>query len=349
MTQMDVERTTVTPALDALGRRLHDLRISVTDRCNFRCPYCMPADRFHEHYEFLTRSELLSFEEIVRIARAFAALGVSKLRITGGEPLLRKGLADLVSMLGGIGGIEDIALTTNGILLPDFAQMHADAGLHRVTVSLDSLDEDVFQTMSGGRGSVAEVLAGIAAAEAAGLTPIKINTVVKRGVNDHTAVGIAEHFHGSGHIVRFIEYMDVGTCNEWRSEEVVPSRELRDAIHAVRPLVPLDENYAGEVAKRYAYEDGGGEVGFISSVTAPFCGGCTRARLSADGHVFTCLFASHGTGLRDALRDGATDIDLRDLVNGIWNKRTDRYSEERAGMTDVARTSGKVEMYHIGG
>lgn len=349
MTQTDVERTTGTPAHDALGRRLHDLRISVTDKCNFRCPYCMPADRFHDHYAFLTRSELLSFEEIDRIARAFAGLGVSKLRITGGEPLMRKGLAELVGMLGGIEGIEDIALTTNGILLPDFAQMHADAGLHRVTVSLDSLDEDVFQFMSGGRGSVAQVLAGIAAAEDVGLTPIKINTVVKRGVNDHTAVDIADHFHGSGHIVRFIEYMDVGTCNRWRSEEVVPSRELRDAIHAVRPLVPLDQNYAGEVATRYAYEDGGGEVGFISSVTAPFCGGCTRARLSADGHVFTCLFASQGTGLRNALRDGATDHELRDLVNGIWNARTDRYSEERAGMTDAARTSGKVEMYHIGG
>ena len=349
MAQMDVERTTVTPAHDALGRKLHDLRISVTDKCNFRCPYCMPADRFHDHYEFLTRSELLTFEEIVRIARAFAALGVSKLRITGGEPLLRKGLAELVGMLGGIDGIEDIALTTNGILLPDFAQMHADAGLHRVTVSLDSLDEEVFQFMSGGRGSVAQVLAGIAAAEDAGLTPIKINTVVKRGVNDHTAAAIAEHFHGSGHIVRFIEYMDVGTCNEWRRDEVVPSRELRDAIHAVRPLVPLEQNYAGEVAQRYAYEDGGGEVGFISSVTAPFCGGCTRARLSADGHVFTCLFASQGKGLRNALREGATDNELRDLVKGIWTNRTDRYSEERAGMTDAARTSGKVEMYHIGG
>ncbi len=349
MTQMDVERTTVTPAHDALGRRLHDLRISVTDRCNFRCPYCMPADRFNEKYAFLTRSELLTFEEIVRIARAFAALGVSKLRITGGEPLIRKGLADLVGMLGDIDGIDDIALTTNGVLLPDYAQMHADAGLKRVTISLDSLDENVFQIMSGGRASVGEVLAGIAAAEAAGLTPIKINAVIQRGVNDHTAVELAKHFHGTGHIVRFIEYMDVGTCNEWRSDEVVSSRELRDAIHAVHPLVPLDHNYAGEVATRYAYTDGGGEVGFISSVTEPFCGGCTRARLSADGHVFTCLFASQGTGLRNALRDGATDKELRDLVNGIWTKRSDRYSEERAGMTDAARTSGKVEMYHIGG
>ncbi len=349
MTQMDVERTTVTPAQDALGRRLHDLRISVTDKCNFRCPYCMPADRFHENYEFLKRSELLSFEEIVRIARAFAGLGVAKLRITGGEPLLRKGLADLVGMLRSIDGIEDVALTTNGVLLPEYAQMHANAGLQRITISLDSLDEEVFQVMSGGRGNVREVLDGIVAAEDAGLTPIKINAVIRRGVNDHTAIGLANHFYGSGHIVRFIEYMDVGNCNEWRKDEVVSSRELRDAIHAVHPLTPLDQNYAGEVAMRYAYEDGGGEVGFISSVTAPFCGGCTRARLSADGHVFTCLFASQGTGLRDAMRDGASDIELRDTIAGIWTQRTDRYSEERAGMTEAARTNHKVEMYHIGG
>jgi len=349
MTQTNVEQTAVTPADDSMGRRLHDLRISVTDKCNFRCPYCMPAERFHENYEFLTRSELLSFEEIARIARMFAGLGVAKLRITGGEPLLRKGLADLVGMLTEIDSIEDIALTTNGVLLPNYAQMHADAGLQRVTISLDSLDEEVFNKMSGGRASVRDVLAGIAAAEDAGLSPIKINCVVQRGVNDHTAVDLAKHFHGTGHIVRFIEYMDVGTCNEWRKEEVVSSRELRDAIHAVHSLVPLDANYAGEVAQRYAYEDGGGEVGFISSVTAPFCGGCTRARLSADGHVFTCLFASSGTGLREAIRDGATDDELRDTIAGIWKQRTDRYSEERSGMTDAARNSGKIEMYHIGG
>ncbi len=349
MTQMNVERTAVTPAQDTLGRRLHDLRISVTDKCNFRCPYCMPADRFHEDYAFLQRSELLSFEEIVRIARAFARLGVEKLRITGGEPLLRKGLADLVGMLGSIDGIKDIALTTNGVLLREYAQMHANAGLKRITISLDSLDDEVFQVMSGGRGSVNDVLAGIAAAEDAGLTPIKINAVVRRGVNDHTAVDLANHFHGTGHIVRFIEFMDVGNCNAWRKDEVVSSRELRDAIHAVHPLVPLNQNYPGEVATRYAYEDGGGEVGFISSVTAPFCGGCTRARLSADGHVFTCLFASEGTGLRDMLRDGAGDDGLRDTIAGIWNRRVDRYSEERAGMTETTRTHHKVEMYHIGG
>jgi len=349
MTQTDTERTTITQAHDALGRRLHDLRISVTDKCNFRCTYCMPADRFHDNYEFLTRSELLSFEEIARIARAFAQLGVAKLRITGGEPLLRKGLADLVGMLGNIDGIEDIALTTNGVLLPDYAQMHANAGLQRITVSLDSLDEDVFRDMSGGRATVSDVLAGITAAEDAGLSPIKINSVIQRGVNDHTAVDLAKHFHGTGHIVRFIEYMDVGTCNEWREDEVVSSRELRDAIHAVHPLVPLDQNYSGEVATRYAYEDGGGEVGFISSVTEPFCGGCTRARLSADGHIFTCLFALQGTGVRMALRDGANDDELRDMINAIWTQRNDRYSEERAEMTDATRNSGKVEMYHIGG
>jgi cyclic pyranopterin phosphate synthase len=349
MTQMDVEQTAVTPTHDAMGRRLHDLRISVTDKCNFRCPYCMPADRFHENYDFLSRSELLSFEEIVRIARAFAGLGVAKLRITGGEPLMRKGLADLVGMLTEIDGIEDIALTTNGVLLPNYAQMHADAGLQRVTISLDSLDEDVFNKMSGGRASVRDVLTGITAAEDAGLSPIKINCVVQRGVNDHTAVDLAKHFHGTGHIVRFIEYMDVGNCNEWKQDEVVSSRELRDAIHAVHPIVPLDQNYPGEVAKRYAYEDGGGEVGFISSVTAPFCGGCTRARLSANGNVFTCLFASSGTALREALRDGATDGDLRETIAGIWRQRADRYSEERSGMTDAVRTSSKVEMYHIGG
>jgi GTP 3',8-cyclase len=348
MPQTEVEPVT-TPARDTLGRRLHDLRISVTDKCNFRCPYCMPADKFHQHYEFLKRSELLTFEEITDVARAFVALGATKLRITGGEPLLRNGLADLVAMLAGIDGVEDLAMTTNAVLLPKYAEQHAKAGLNRVTISLDSLDEDVFQIMSGGRGSVREVLDGIAAAEEAGLGPVKINAVVKRGVNDHTAVALAEHFRGTGHIVRFIEYMDVGTCNDWQKSEVVPSAELRDAIHARQPLVALDQNYPGEVASRYAYEDGGGEVGFISSVTAPFCGGCTRARLSADGNVFTCLFASQGTPLREMIRSGVSQDELKDAVNNIWTNRFDRYSEKRAEFRSNENAQNKVEMYHIGG
>lgn len=353
MTQTQLENahgqaTGARPVVDTLGRRLHDLRISVTDKCNFRCPYCMPADKYHEQYEFLRRAELLSFEEITRVARTFAALGVSKLRITGGEPLLRKGLPDLVAMLAEIDGIDDLAMTTNAALLPDHARNLAAAGLKRITVSLDSLDDAVFRRMNGNRSGVAPVLAGIAAAEAAGLVPIKINAVIQRSINDHTAVALVEHFRGTGHIVRFIEYMDVGTCNGWRQDQVVPSREIRDAIHSKFPLVALEQNYAGEVVSRYAYADGTGEIGFISSVTAPFCGGCTRARLSADGKVFTCLFAGTGTDLRDSIRNGASDTDLRDRIAAIWTNRRDRYSELRASMTGN-RKPGKVEMYHIGG
>ncbi len=336
-------------AQDRLSRPVRDLRISVTDKCNFRCPYCMPADRYGEGYPFLTRQDLLSFEEIVQLARAFARSGVRKLRLTGGEPLLRRDLPVLVEMLAGIDGIDDLALTTNGTLLKQHAVALRRAGLHRVTVSLDSLDETVFAAMSGGKGNPGEVLDGIAAAADAGLGPIKINVVVKRGVNDHTVVDLAEQFRGTGHIVRFIEYMDVGTLNDWRRTEVAPSAEVLDRIAAKFPVEPVGRNYPGEVAERYRYVDGAGEIGFISSVTAPFCGGCTRARLSADGKLFLCLFAKEGHDLRAPLREGADNGALEDLIREIWGDRTDRYSEMRKNAPTIDGANQKVEMYHIGG
>ncbi|MCL4693817.1 MAG: GTP 3',8-cyclase MoaA [Candidatus Hydrogenedentes bacterium] len=337
------------PVQDRLARPIRDLRISVTDKCNFRCPYCMPADRYGEGYPFLTRQDLLSFEEIVQLARAFARSGVRKLRLTGGEPLLRRDLSLLVEMLAGIDGIEDLALTTNGMLLKQHAVALRRAGLHRVTVSLDSLDDTAFAAMNGGRGSLGEVLDGIAAAAAAGLDPIKINVVVKRGVNDHTAAGLAEHFRGTGHIVRFIEYMDVGTLNDWRRTEVVPSAEVLGRIAEKFPVEPVDRDYPGEVAERYRYVDGAGEIGFISSVTAPFCGGCTRARLSADGKLFLCLFAKEGHDLRAPLREGADDGALEAVIRAIWGRRTDRYSEMRKNAGTTRGANQKVEMYHMGG
>lgn len=337
------------PVVDALARPLHDLRISLLDRCNFRCPYCMPASEYHADYEFLTRAQRLSHDEIVKVARVAAGLGVSKLRLTGGEPLLDKKVAELVERLAGLPGIEDLALTTNGMLLRPVAQQLADAGLHRVTISLDSLDPVVFAQMSGGRGDLATVLDGIAAAEEAGLAPIKVNTVVQRGVNDHTVLDLLEHFRGSGHIVRLIEYMDVGNRNGWKMEQVLPSRELHAAINARWPLRALDENYPGEVARRYAYLDGQGEIGFISSVTAPFCGSCSRARLSADGTLYTCLFAAHGTDLRKPLRAGADDDELGDILKRIWLQRADRYSELRGPAAAPGHSEAKVEMYRIGG
>ena len=332
--------------VDQLQRPLRDLRISVMDRCNFRCPYCMPEDKYHKDFQFLTSQQRLSFAEIVRLARLAAGLGVHKLRVTGGEPLLRANLPDLIAELRGIEGIDDIALTTNGILLGQHAASLKAAGLDRVTVSLDSLDEEVFRRMSGGRGSAARVLEGIHDAGQAGLAPIKLNAVVRRGLNDHTVLDMLEHFRGTGMIVRLIEYMDVGTINHWQRSDTVPSRELVDAISQRWPLVPAEQNYKGEVASRYLYEDGQGEVGFISSVTEPFCGACTRARLSSDGKLFTCLFAATGMDLRAPLRAGMSDAELTAMMSGRWQERTDRYSELRARNSAPA---DKVEMYYIGG
>jgi len=332
---------------DTLGRPLRDLRISVTDRCNFRCPYCMPREKFHEHYRFLKSAERLSFDEIVRLTRLFLQLGVRKLRITGGEPLLRAGVADLIGDLTTLPGVEDVALTTNGVLLAQHAAGLRAAGLQRVTVSLDSLDPAVFAQLAGGLGDPREVLAGIAAAQRAGLAPIKVNTVVQRGVNEHSIPELLEHFRGQGVIVRLIEYMDVGNRNAWAASQVVPSRELLQMIAARWPLQALERNYVGEVANRYAYADGQGEVGFISSVSQPFCGDCSRARLSSDGVLYTCLFATHGLDLRSPLRAGAGDDELLAAIRSCWQARTDRYSERR-GHVDL-QGAPRVEMNHIGG
>ena len=332
---------------DTLGRPLHDLRISVTDRCNFRCPYCMPRERYHEHYKFLKSTQRLDFGEIVRLARLFVQLGARKLRITGGEPLLRAGLAELIGDLTTLPGIEDVALTTNGVLLPQHAAELRAAGLQRVTISLDSLDPAVFARMAGDLGSPDEVLAGIAAAQRAGLAPIKVNAVVQRGINDHTVLALLEHFRGAGVTVRLIEYMDVGNRNEWQRAQVVPSRELLELIGARWPLVPLERDFVGEVAERHAYADGAGEVGFISSVSQPFCGDCSRARLSSDGVLYTCLFATHGLDLRAPLRAGASDEELLESIRNCWTARADRYSELR-GRAD-APDAPRVEMNHVGG
>lgn len=348
--QADTERIIALPRIaaliDARGRRLHDLRLSVTDRCNFRCPYCMPAERYHEHYRFLKSREKLDLAELARLARLFVQLGVRKLRVTGGEPLLRSGLAELIGDLSTLPAVEDIALTTNGVLLAQHAVELRAAGLQRVTVSLDSLDAGVFARMAGGLGNPADVLAGVDAARRAGLGPIKINAVIQRGVNDHTVLGLLEHFRGTGIIVRLIEYMDVGTRNDWQRSQVVPSRELLDLISARWALRPLDPAYRGEVARRYAYEDGAGELGLISSVTQPFCGDCTRARLSSDGMLYTCLFSSHGTDLRAPLRSGASDRELLKLIGQVWMSRGDRYSELR-GQRPLAVP--RVEMNRVGG
>jgi cyclic pyranopterin phosphate synthase len=334
---------------DALGRPLHDLRISLLDRCNFRCPYCMPETKFHADYQFLKKAQLLSHDEILRIARIAVQLGVSKLRLTGGEPLLDKRVPELVRKLARLTGVDDVALTTNGTLLAPLAAALRDAGLHRVTVSLDSLDEAVFRRMSGDRGDLARVMEGIAAAERAGLSPVKINTVVQRGVNDHTVLDLLEHFRGSGHIVRLIEYMDVGNRNDWRMEQVVPSAELLSMIDARWPLTAAPPSYPGEVASRFRYDDGQGEIGVISSVTKPFCGACSRARLSADGVLYTCLFATTGTRLREPLRSGISDDGLADILRRAWLRRTDRYSELRRPDTPESQVLKKVEMYRIGG
>jgi len=330
---------------DRLGRRLRDLRVSVTDRCNFRCRYCMPREVFGPGFEFLPREELLTYEEIARLVRIAAGLGVRKVRLTGGEPLLRRDLRVLVGMLAGIPGIE-LALTTNGALLAPAARGLAAAGLDRVTVSLDSLDDAVFRAMNDADFPVARVLAGIDAALDAGLAPVKVNAVVHRGVNDHTVVDLARRFRGTGVTVRFIEYMDVGSTNGWRMADVVPGEEVVSRIAAELPLGPAPPAYPGEVARRYRYADGSGEVGIVTSVTRPFCGDCTRARLSAEGVLYTCLFAARGTDLKGPLRAGATDDELAARLAGVWRQRDDRYSELRS-----AATAGlpKVEMSYIGG
>lgn len=328
---------------DRLDRPLHDLRISVMETCNYRCPYCMPEGLTPDETA-LDRAGRLDFDEIVTAVRAFARLGVSKLRLTGGEPLLRKRLPDLVARLAAVPGIEDLALTTNGSLLAGQAQALREAGLHRLTVSLDALDPALFRALSGGRGDVQEVLAGIAAAESAGFRSIKVNCVVQRGLNDEEAVAIAHYFRGTPHVPRFIEYMDVGNCNGWRREGVVPSAELRDRIHARWPLTPLTPSYRGEVAKRHGYQDGAGEIGFVSSVSDPFCGDCHRARLSADGQLFTCLFASRGQPLRAHI--GRGEDALAAHLAALWRVRSDRYSEQRASAPADRR---KIEMFYIGG
>jgi cyclic pyranopterin phosphate synthase len=335
--------------VDQLDRSLRELRISVTDRCNFRCTYCMPEEKYHRHFKFLTTDQRLNFAEIVRLARLFTAAGVRKLRITGGEPLLRPALGDLIGDLRALPGVEAVALTTNGILLEQHAAGLKAAGLDRVTVSLDALDDKVFRQMSGGRGGLQRVLGGIDAAVEAGLTPVKINAVVQRGVNDDGVMELLERFRGTPVIVRLIEYMDVGNINHWRQSDTVPSDELRAKIGKRWPLRAERSNYNGEVATRYLYEDGAGEIGFISSVTEPFCGSCHRARLSSDGQLFTCLFATAGTDLRQPLRDGASDEELFGIIHKVWSRRTDRYSELRASMREQGRELHKMEMYYMGG
>lgn len=335
----------MTDLLDRLGRPLRDLRVSVTDRCNFRCPYCMPRDFFGAEFPFLPREGILSFEEIHRLALVFHSLGMRKIRLTGGEPLLRAELPVLVRLLAQIPDLE-VALTTNGSLLVHQAEALAAAGLSRVTVSLDSLDDEAFRAMNDVDVPVARVLDGIEAAAAAGLRPVKINAVIKRGVNDQDLALFARRFKDSGHILRFIEYMDVGTTNGWRLDDVVPAKEILERVAAVGDLVPVPPKSRGEVASRWRYRDGGGEIGVISSVTGPFCGDCTRARVSADGQLFTCLFATHGFDLRTPLRDGTDDEALRDRIIAIWQARSDRYSELRSAETT---TQERREMSYLGG
>jgi GTP 3',8-cyclase len=324
---------------------MHDLRISVTDRCNFRCVYCMPKTVFGRDYPFLPRQEILSFEEIVRLAQLFADQGVEKIRLTGGEPLLRKDIEHLIEQLARISGVE-LTLTTNGSLLASRAHGLRDAGLHRVTVSLDALDDAVFKRMNDADYPVAKVLAGIEAAATCGLAPVKVNMVVKRGSNDHEILPMVRHFRGSGHILRFIEYMDAGNANGWRMDEVVPSAEVVRRIATEFPLEAIDPNYSGEVAERWRYLDGAGEIGVISSVTQAFCSSCTRIRLSTDGKVYTCLFASSGHDLRRMLREGASNDALAAAISRIWHARDDHYSELRTAGIPIAK---KIEMSYIGG
>ena len=341
---MDARKQAQRP-VDRLGRALADLRISVTDRCNFRCRYCMPREMFGADHAFLAREELLTFDEIARLARIFAEAGVRKVRLTGGEPLLRPRLHELIAQLAAIDGL-DIALTTNGSLLAQQARALKDAGLRRVTVSLDSLDEDVFASMNDVGFPASRVLEGIQAACEAGLSPVKVNAVVRRDVNDDGIVDLVRRFKRTGVIVRFIEYMDVGTTNGWRFDDVVPAREIVARIDAEMPVEPVEPAYRGEVAKRWRFRDGSGEIGVIASVTQPFCGDCTRARLSADGAMYGCLFAAQGTDLRSLLRAGANDDVIRAAIAGVWARRNDRYSELRS--SEAIRLQ-RIEMSYIGG
>ena len=341
---MTVNRIKLT---DAFGRPLRDLRISVTDRCNFRCVYCMPKEIFGSNYRFLERTELLSFEEIERIARLCVARGVKKIRVTGGEPLVRREVERLVEMLAGLSGLEDLSLTTNGaVLTRRKAQVLKDAGLGRITISLDSLDDATFKAINDVNFPAQRVLQAIDNAAAAGFSPVKINMVVKRGLNEQSVLPMARYFRGTGHIVRFIEYMDVGTTNGWRLDDIVSANEIIETINAEYPIEPATPNYRGEVAKRWRYRDGTGEIGIIASVTQPFCGTCTRARLSADGSLYTCLFATKGHDIRRLLRGGASDEYVAQVIGSIWSRRSDRYSERRASET-VALP--KIEMSYIGG
>ncbi len=334
------------PLLDALRRPLRDLRISVTDRCNFRCVYCMPKEVFGPDYQFLQRAEILTYEEITRLATIFVGLGVEKIRLTGGEPLVRRDLHELIARLSRLDGLKDLTLTTNGSLLTAQARGLKEAGLKRITVSLDSIDDDVFRSMNDVGVPVATILAGIEAAAEAGLSPVKINAVVKRGTNDHTIVDLARHFKGSGHIVRYIEFMDVGATNGWRLDHVVPAREIIERINAELPLEAIKPNYRGEVARRWRYKDGTGEIGVIASITQPFCGDCSRIRVSPEGELYTCLFGTRGFDVRSLLRGGLRDAEVAERISAVWRVREDRYSEVRTEDTIGLR---KVEMSHIGG
>jgi len=343
-TSKDLTKAQIGPS-DRLGRPLRDLRISVTDRCNFRCVYCMPKEVFGNDYQFLERKEILTFEEIARVAGIFHDLGTEKVRLTGGEPLVRRNLEQLIAQLAAIPGL-DLTLTTNGSLLERKAEALRKAGLKRITVSLDALDDATFKRMNDVDFPVSKVLAGIEAAAAAGMAPVKINMVVKRGMNEHSILPMARHFHGSGRILRFIEYMDVGHTNGWRMDDVVTAKEIVSMIGREMALEPANPNYTGEVAQRWRYKDGGGEIGVIASVTQAFCRDCTRIRLSTEGKLYTCLFATSGHDLRALLRGGAADNEIRDAVAAIWAKRTDRYSEIRTSQTAKLE---KIEMSYIGG
>ena len=338
----------IAPIQDALGRPLKDLRISVMDRCNFRCTYCMPEEKYHPNFKFLPSEERLPFEDIIRITKIFSDLGINKIRITGGEPLLRVNLTDLIGDLSRINGIDDIALTTNGVLLTKYASELKAAGLNRVTISLDTLDKEEFRTLTGRRGSLGRVLAGIKETQIVGFENIKVNAVIKRGSNDQLIQQMVEYFRDTPIILRFIEYMDVGNINHWKISDTVPSEELLKAINSIWPVEPIDQNYHGEVASRYRFKDGSGEIGFISSVTKPFCRSCTRARLSSDGKLYNCLFATSGQDVKSWLRAGLTDQEIQEKIYEIWSRREDRYSELRA-LNQTYLGKKKVEMYYIGG
>jgi cyclic pyranopterin phosphate synthase len=330
---------------DTLSRPLRDLRLSVLDRCNFRCSYCMPEESIKGRSPFLSKKSLLSDDELLRLVSVFTQLGVNKIRLTGGEPLLRPGFIGLVRRMAQLPGVDDLSMTSNGVLLPQLAQDLASAGLKRITVSLDSLDEAVFARMSGNRGSVAQVLAGIAVAGEAGFTQLKINCVVQAGVNDHTVMELVEYFRGSGHIVRLIEFLDVGSSNDWHRDQVVPGHEWLKRIHDRWPLRPLQRKQPGETALRYAYQDGQGEIGLINSITQPFCGHCSRARVTADGMLYTCLFSANGTPLRPLLRENSDTTELLQSIRALWSARDDRYSEIR----HLATPGKRPEMYRMGG